>query len=132
MASSQRGMLQKSLPMVLILSMLGLSGCGIAPPFPGGIRIVTIQTFQGIFPSPAPGVLDAGQEIFIIGPGTGTQTSFSGATGPFGIDDHPDAMTNAHWFLQTNYGPFAANCPPDGRDVDVPAGGEVATWNCQM
>ena len=132
MTSRQRKIMRTSLTVLLILSLLSLSGCGIAPPFPGGIRIVTLQTFQGIFTSPAPGVLDAGNANFSNGPGNGTQTAFSGVTGAFGIDDHPSALTNANWFLQTNYGPFAFGCPPDGRTVDVPLEGEVATWNCQM
>jgi hypothetical protein len=132
MTNRQIKMVRISLSVLLILSLLSLSGCGIAPPFPGGIRIVTLQTFQGIFTSPAPGVLDAGNLQFVNGAGNGTQTAFSGVTGAFGIDDHPDALTNANWFLQTNYGPFAFNCPPDGQVVNVPLEGEVATWNCQM
>lgn len=118
---------------LLIVSLCSLFGCIIPPAFPGGVRVTTIQLFQGgLFPAPAPGVEDAGNAIQTLGGGSGTALTFDGITNQFGIDDHPDAITNSVWNVEVFWGGLVPQCPPDSRTVNVPLEGEIAHFECQM
>ncbi len=79
----------------------------VVPPFESGIRI-TAETavFQdGLQTSSRaqPGIYDSGYLVQSVGVGTGSQERFTGFTGPGGQDDHPDAITNAYWFVGALY-----------------------------
>lgn len=84
-----------------ILFALYAGSCNVVPPFPGGIRMsaeeapVESQDAQ----LPVEFVADSGNIRQITGPGRGTAPIFQGLTNLNGVDDHPNAQTNAIWVV---------------------------------
>ena len=77
------------------------------PPFVAGIRCVayeaTVETPDAKLPVSL--VSDTGSVVQVLGGGTGTDENFIGLTGGNGIDDHPNAITNANWLVNFSYLP---------------------------
>ena len=126
-----RYQLRKILMTLLFLFLLvNLSSCDLAvPPFSGGIRVISIERLilVGNSEFPSSGDVNTGVEIFIIGPGTGTQTSFAGVTGANGISDYPNARTNATWTVSLA---SSLGCVFSPTTINVHVQGADFTFTC--
>lgn len=108
---------------LLLCLLISISSCSLEPPvFTGGIRVESTERLVLVPGSefPVAGDVNTGVEIFIIGPGTGTDSSFSGVTGANGVSDYPNARTNATWTVSLVssigclFGPATRNVPAQG------------------
>lgn len=121
--------------LILVLAALA-NGCGIfgPPEFPGGIRMAAFEALV-VAPTsrfPVTGAADSGQMLVQFPGGTGSQTFFLGSTNLFGIDDHPNAITNASWQLTLDIGVVIPPCPPATRIRDVPVQGLIQEITCLL
>ncbi len=88
---------------LVCLAILALGSSCEGPGQPQGVRMQsTIFPPNTVGPpcggAPLPNVLTSGIVLQVQGPGSGTETFWSGhLTNAFGIDDHPNALTNATW-----------------------------------
>lgn len=105
------------------------------PPFFGGIRAVAYEALVDS-PSaklPVAFVSDTGSAVQVLGSGTGTEENFVGLTGTDGIDDHPDALTNANWVVNFNYLPSAVPlCGSGSISGFVPIAGAQFQETCLL
>src|ERR1700721_1008095 len=91
-----------------------LYGCGPGAVPTSGFRVVT-DLIPSAFNQPCtgagvPGVFVSGALVTVLSPpGPGTQTEVSGLTNAFGILDAPNAVTNATWNFNFDWGQSA--CP---------------------
>ena len=105
--------------------------------FEGGIRNITyLGYYAGLGASTTiGGVLDTGQLIFQTGDSQGTDSIFAGKTDlETGIDDHPNAITDSSWNLQTSWDDVAPECDiPEETNINgraVPLAGDIEEWTC--
>jgi hypothetical protein len=118
----------------VIVAVAFTGGCPHEPPFPGGIRM---EANEALFDSPSAkvpvgNVGDFGTLTFVVGPGSGNQETFLGFTDPVtGIDDHPNAQTNANWAVAFDYTPSPIPaCGVGTQSGFVPTQGAVFEETC--
>ncbi len=107
-------------------------GCsGTSGRFLGGIRCEAIEFLEidPGFSKPVPGMPDEGSLLNIVGTGTGTAVTFSGQTDANGIDDHPNAQTNANWDI-SGMQTLDLRCRVEEGQVYVPAVGGIFQAFC--
>lgn len=113
------------------------SGCISNTPPLGGIAVRTFEAIEGIGNAefPLPNVPNVGNVLpgpngwQILGPGTGSELSFSGLTDASATSSYPNARTNARW--QVTAGPTAAPPCAAGTAVhDVPPDGLIFRFVC--
>jgi hypothetical protein len=119
-----------------MLAAIYMGGCPLFPNFPGGIRMTALEApFEAPTATlPVAEVGDFGNLTQVIGPGTGTQQSFGPSfTGANGIDDHPNAQTNANWSVTFDYtsSPIP-QCGVGGQSHLVPSGGTEFKATCLL
>jgi hypothetical protein len=121
----------------LIIIIILQSGCQPPAAPLGGIAVETFETIFDIGESdfPVPNVPNAGNVLpgpngwQILGPGTGSDLSFSGITDPSGTSAYPNARTNARW--QVSAGPSIAPPCAQGFDTEnVPTAGMTFQFFC--
>lgn len=124
---------------VVAVVALGFAGCIPAPPaFTTGIRITMDYRQAGVGGGggvPVVGGVDSGNmqqpPLGPPGPGAQTDNAFIGSTNEFGIDDHPNARTNAVWTLTANFQRALPQCGvPAVETIQVPPDGAIAPAHC--
>jgi len=123
--------------LILVIVALAFVGCVPSPPaFTTGIRITMDYRQAGVGGGGAVPVVNGithgvmGDTLGPPGPGAQTATGFAGQTNEFGIDDHPNARTNAEWTLTAEFAPVLPQCPPATETIPVPSVGEIADAHC--
>ena len=111
-----------------------LTGCPFDDPaFPGGVRVKTVESINGIGNSqfPVPGVSFTGDATGSVGPNnTGTQHVIDGVTGSGGLSDFPQALTDVTWNVAMDWSEAIPQCPQTvGQFYIAGTGGELL-GNC--
>ncbi len=119
----------------LMVVAIFTGSCPGEPPFPGGIRVTALEA-----PAEAPSatlgvpeVGDFGNLNLIVGPGNGSEETFVGFTSVNGIDDHPNARTNANWTVTVDYTTSPVpQCGFAAQSHLVPVGGSEFKATCLL
>lgn len=122
---------RSALSIVLLISFGIILGCS-PPAFKSGIRV---HTTEALTTSPGAsldvsGVTDVGQLLLARDPHNGSEQAFEGLTGVFGLDDHPNAQTNASWQVSVDYSRVIFECGTGHIVEDVPIGGAIVVATC--
>jgi hypothetical protein len=106
---------------------------GQEPGFQGGIRIrATTGTIEDPFDVfRVQGAIDSGNLVAAHGGGSGTQTFWTdGSTDSSGIDDHPNAVTDADWTTTVSFVVAVPECGVDTAPDYVGPNGKIIEHFC--
>jgi hypothetical protein len=117
----------------LILVTMFMGPCPL-PPFSGGIRMVTYEALEDSRSAklPVAGVIDTGSVFQILGSGTGSDENFIGFTESDGVDDHPNALTNADWSVSFDFRLSIPVCGTGSQTGFVPIAGAEFDEKCLL
>jgi hypothetical protein len=117
-------------------SMAFLAGCNQADPkFPGGIRVISEESIEGISNSATrvAGVFYTGNSIGIPGPNTNDGSpSINGFTRSRGLADNPDAEDDVQWQITAGWYVVIPECGEPMTSAYVPAGGTTFLTTCYV
>lgn len=129
----------RSLGIILAVSAtVLLAGCPPNLELKGGIITETFIAPQDELwlQTPQGGVNDTGEFLGYLSGGhqNGSEQSFNGTTDYTGIDDHPNAVDDAEWDLETDYTAATGGvCLSSAMyQITVPTGGLTQPWICEL